>query len=47
MEATFTKFRTVIAIVAMIVVAAATFQTVAPASGEPGRMPSGSCPPQC
>ena len=47
MEATFTKFRTVIAIVAMIVVAAATMQTVAPASGEPARMPGQKCPPQC
>ncbi len=47
MEAAFTKFRTVIAIVAMIVVGAATFQTVAPASGEPARMPAGACPPQC
>ena len=47
MEATFTKFRTVIAIVAMILMAAATMQTVAPASGEPARMPGGTCPPQC
>ena len=47
MEATFTKFRTVIAIAAMILVAAATMQTVAPASGEPARMPGGTCPPQC
>jgi hypothetical protein len=47
MEATFTRFRTVIAIVAMIVAAAATMQAVAPASGEPAHMPSGSCPPQC
>jgi hypothetical protein len=46
MEATFTKLRTVIAIVAMIVVAAATMQTVAPASGEPARMPL-QCPPNC
>ena len=46
MEARFTQFRTVIAIVAMIVVAAATMQTVAPASGEPARMPI-QCPPQC
>ena len=46
MEATFTKLRTVIAIVAMILVAAATMQTVAPASGEPARMPI-QCPPQC
>ena len=47
MEAAFTKFRTVIAIVAMIVVAAATMQTIAPASGVPALMPSGTCPPQC
>lgn len=47
MEATFTKFRTVIAIVATIVVAAATMQTVAPAPGEPARMPGSNCPPQC
>lgn len=47
MEATFTKFRTVIAIVAMIVVTAATMQTFAPAPGEPARMPGGTCPPQC
>ena len=47
MEATFTKFRTVIAIVAMLLVAAAAMQTVAPASGEPARMPGGTCPPQC
>lgn len=47
MEAAFTKFRTVIAIVAMIVVAAATMQSIAPASGEPARMPASSCPPQC
>ena len=46
MEATFTKFRTVIAIVAMLLVAAA-MQTVAPASGEPARMPAPLCPPQC
>jgi hypothetical protein len=47
MEATFTKLRTVIAIVAMILVAAATMQAVAPASGEPARMPGGVCPPSC
>ena len=40
MEATFTKFRTVVAIVAMILVVAAAMQTVAPASGEPARMHS-------
>ncbi len=47
MEAAFTKFRTVFAVVATIVVAAAAFQTVVPASGEPARMPIPLCPPQC
>ena len=47
MEATFTKLRTVIAIVAMILVSAATRQTVASASGEPARMPVPACPPNC
>jgi hypothetical protein len=47
MEATFTKLRTVIAVVAMLLVAAAGMQTVAPASGEPARMPGSNCPPQC
>ena len=47
MEATFTKFRTVIAIAATIVVAAATFQMVVPASGDPARMPAPVCPPHC
>jgi hypothetical protein len=47
MEAAFTKFRTVFATVAMIVVAAAAFQTVAPASSEPARMPAAVCPPTC
>lgn len=47
MEAAFTKFRTVFAILAMIVVSAATFQMVVPASGEPARMPIPTCPPQC
>lgn len=47
MEAAFMTFRTVFAVVAMIVVAAAMFQTVAPASGEPARMPIPICPPQC
>ena len=46
MEATFAKLRTVIAIVAMILVAAA-MQTVTPASGEPARMPLTQCPPTC
>lgn len=47
MEATFTRFRAVIAIVATILVAATTMQTIAPASGEPARMPIPTCPPQC
>jgi hypothetical protein len=47
MEAASKRFRTVFAIVAMIVVGAAMIQTVAPASGEPTRMPVGSCPPHC
>ena len=47
MEAAFTKFRTVFAIVATIVVAAAAFHTVVPASGEPARMPAPICPPTC
>ena len=47
METAFTKFRPVFAIVATIVVAAAMFQTVAPASGEPARMPAAVCPPTC
>jgi len=47
MEATFTKFSTVIAIVAMILVAVAGMQTVAPSWGEPARMPGSNCPPQC
>jgi len=47
MEATFTKFRTVIAIVAMLLVGAATMQTVGPAWGEPARMPVSQCPPSC
>ena len=47
MEAAFTKLRTVIAVVAMLLVAAAGMQAVAPASGEPARMPGGLCPPNC
>jgi hypothetical protein len=47
MEATFTRFRTITAIVAMILVAVAAMQTVAPASGEHARMPAAVCPPQC
>ena len=46
MEAAFTKFRTLIAIVATIVVGAAMTQTIAPAGGEPTRMPY-ACPPIC
>ena len=48
MEAAMTKSRTVFAVVATIVVAAAMFQTVAPASGEATfgcRVKY--CPPQC
>jgi hypothetical protein len=47
MEATFTRFRTAIAILAMIVVGASMIQTVAPAPGEQGRMPVSYCPPSC
>jgi hypothetical protein len=47
MEAAFTKFRTVFAVVAMILVAAAMFQTVVPASVDPARMPVPMCPPNC
>jgi hypothetical protein len=47
MEAASTRFRTVFAVVATIVVAAATFQTIAPGSGEPARMPVSLCPPNC
>ncbi len=47
MEAAMTKARTVFAVVATIVVAAAMFQTVAPASGEATFVPSKYCPPQC
>ena len=46
MEAAFTKFRTVIAIVATIVMGAAMVQSIAPAGGEPARMPY-ACPPNC
>jgi hypothetical protein len=46
MEAAFTRFRTGIAIVATIVMGAAMIQTMAPATGEPARMPV-SCPPAC
>jgi hypothetical protein len=47
MEAAFTKLRTVVAIVATIVIGAAMIQTIAPAAGEPARMPSSNCPPTC
>ena len=47
MEAAFTKLRTAVAIVATIVMGAAMFQTIAPAAGEPARMPVGNCPPYC
>jgi hypothetical protein len=47
MEAASQKYRTIIAIVATIVVGAAMVQTIAPAQGEPARMPGSTCPPQC
>ena len=47
MEAAFTKFRTVIAIAATIVMGAAMVQTIAPPGGEPARMPGAICPPHC
>jgi hypothetical protein len=47
MEAAFMRFRIVIAIVATIVVGAAMIQSVAPATGEPARMPIPLCPPNC
>ena len=47
MEAAFTKLRTVVAIVATIVMGAAMFQTIAPAAGDRARMPVGQCPPLC
>ena len=47
MEAASQRFRTVIAIVATIVMGAAMVQTIAPAAGEPARMPGSMCPPQC
>ena len=46
MEAAFTKFRTVVAIVATIVMGAAMVHTIAPATGEATRMPV-TCPPRC
>ena len=47
MEAASTRFRTVIAIVAAIVVGVAMTQAVSQAQGEPARMPIGLCPPNC
>jgi hypothetical protein len=47
MEAASTKLRTLIAIVATIVVGVAMIQAVSPAQGEPARMPIGQCPPNC
>jgi hypothetical protein len=47
MEAAFTKFRTIIAIAATIVMGAAMINTLAPAADEPTRMPVGACPPHC
>jgi hypothetical protein len=46
MEAASKRFRTVIAIVATIVMGAAMIQSIAPAAGEPARMPY-ACPPNC
>lgn len=47
MEAASQRFRTIIAIVATIVVGAAMVQTITPAQGEPARMPGTQCPPFC
>ena len=47
MEAAFTKLRTILAIMATIVMGAAMFQTIAPAASEPARMPGSQCPPHC
>jgi hypothetical protein len=47
MEAASTKFRTIIAIVATIVVGVAMIQAVTPGEGNPARMPVGLCPPSC
>jgi hypothetical protein len=46
MEAASRKFRTIFAIVATIIVGTAMIQSIAPAAGEPARMPV-SCPPNC
>ena len=47
MEAASTKLRTIIVIVATIVVGVAMSQAVSPAQGDPARMPIGQCPPLC
>ena len=46
MEAPFTKFRTVVAIAATIVVGMAMVQTIAPAADRPVQMHH-LCPPMC
>jgi hypothetical protein len=46
MEAAFTKFRMAIAIMATIVMGAASFQAIG-AAGDPPQMPGSNCPPQC
>jgi hypothetical protein len=46
MEAAFTTFRTVIAIVATIVIAAATIQVIAPGADRPVQALH-LCPPMC
>ena len=46
MEAASTKLRTIVAILATIVLGAAMVQTIAPAA-DPAGMPAGSCPPEC
>jgi len=47
MEAASQKLRTIIAIVATIIVGATMMQTIATAQGEPARMPGSICPPNC
>lgn len=47
MEAASQKLRTIMAIVAAVVVGAAMAQTIAQAAGEPARMPGAGCPPEC
>ena len=49
MEAASPKLRTIVAILATIVMGAAMVQTIAPAPPdyEPKIMPGGLCPPEC